>query len=303
VARADGCFGGTALAVRGGQQPRRLRPPLSHTVRWWGIILSPRAWICLHLVAILIIACLGGCTNDEFCPRDCPPTACIRMGVIRYISDCPLTVRFLVNPDCSGDDCTPYENLQIRWDFGADGAWDTDFGPMKSQWGAGPSSVAATMWRVRCEVRDLAGQTSQTTDSLDLRPLLPRPPDIIAGRIRVTRGESSRDVDTVLVGESFWIWIHERCWIDPAGQGFLTEYRLDGQVIGQDQEHVTPPLDGCWASGRGFSIAEPGTHQIQVTLDATNVIVETDETNNIATKRIVVVDAPPNKWLKWTPPR
>ncbi len=258
--------------------------------------MSHRLWKSQHLLAVVVLGILAGCSSEDgLCPRDLPPTACIRMGVVRFVSHCPLAIRFHANPDCSEDDRTPYEDLQIRWDFDADGTWDTGFGPMKSRWDAGPSSLCDTIWHLRCEVRDLAGQTGETTDSLDLRPLLPRPPDIIAGEVTVRLLDSAGEVDTVSVGQRFCILICERCWMDPTDDSFLIEYQLDGEVIGQVWSHVSPPMGGCWGSGNcNFTIDQAGTHHMKVTLDAGNTIVETNETNNIGVKDLVVIDSPAN---------
>ena len=256
---------------------------------------SHRAHTGLYLVALLVVGCLAGCADDALCPCDSPPVACLRMGVIRYHSDCPLAVRFIANPDCSGDDRTPYADLQIRWDFGADGTWDTDFGSMKAQWGAGPSSVSATMWRVRCEVKDGAGQTAETIDSLDLRPLLPRPPDIIVGKVIVELWRSGQEVDTVSVGVPFCIWATQRCWMDPTEDVYLIEYRLDGALIDHAWAHTTPAVGDCQYYGKCMlTVDHPGTYEIEATLDAANTFLETNETNNVARRSLVVVDAPPN---------
>jgi hypothetical protein len=219
------------------------------------------------------------------------------MGVVRLSGTCPLAVRFIVNPDCSRDDHTPYEDLEIRWDFNADGTWDTVYGPLKNQWDAGPSSVSATIWRVRCEVRDHRGQTSERVDSLDLRPLLPRPPDIIAGKIEVTLEGSMCDLDTVSVGEPFCLWIFKRCWMEPTEELYLTQWRLDGELFFEYWAHVSPPpLDACSGHGRcRLTIDQAGTYHIQVSLDATNAVLETDETNNVAGRSLVVVEAPRNQ--------
>jgi hypothetical protein len=260
------------------------------------IALNSRACNLLSLVAVLILACLGGCTDDGgSCPEDLPPTACVRMSVVEYSGPCPLTVEFRINPSCSHDDRTPYEDLQIRWDFGADGTWDTDFGPLKARWDGGPSSVSAAIWRVRCELRDLAGQTSEAVDSLDLRPLLPRPPDIMAGRLVVELEGSWREVDTVSVGERFVVFTYQRCWMDPTEDLYLIEYRLDGEILDQAWAHVTPAVGGCHSYGKGgLTIDQAGTYQIQTTLDAANTIPESNEMNNVASKSLVVVSVPPD---------
>lgn len=255
-------------------------------------------------IVVMSLICLAGCARDcPIDPTDGPPIPCVRMGVERYYGDCPLDVAFCVNPDCSHDDCTPQKDLQIRWDFGADGTWDTGFGPLEIRWDAGPQSVSATVWRLRYELMDLAGHTGERVDTLDLRPLLPRPPDIIAGRVMVTLARPDgmpespwREVDTLSVGQRFCVWISLTCWMDPTEDVFLIETRLDGQVLDSAWAHTTPPLHACHAYGKcGLTTAQAGTHDIQVILDADNTIPETNEMNNIATKSVIVVDAPPNK--------
>jgi hypothetical protein len=280
------------------QRLERSRKEAAHPHRYVlrEMALGYRTRNLLYLVAVLSLSYLAGCATEcQVCPEDLPPTACLRMGVVRYSDYCPLTVRFLVNPDCSYDDQTPYEDLEIRWDRGADGTWDTEFGPMEAHWHVGPWSVADTMWWVRCEVRDHAGQTSETVDSLDLRPLLPRPPDIIAGRLTVRLEGSAHDVDTVSVGERFSVSAYERCWMDPTEDLFLIEFQLDGEILSQGWAHVTPALGSCQSTGQGgLTIDQAGTYQIKVVFDASNVFLESNEDNNVSAKSLVVVDAAPN---------
>lgn len=42
----------------------------------------------------------------------------------------------------------------------------------------------------------------------------------------------------------------------------------------------------------GERVATPGTHTLTVVVDATDVVAETDETNNSYTRTVVVIDDP-----------
>lgn len=251
-----------------------------------------RIVVILGLVAAGLCA---GCSDESSTAGpDNPPSACFRIYMSRSEAVCPLEVWFDVVPFCTEDDHTPYDDLQVRWDYGDDGVWDTGFAPPTSRYDGRPASVHDPVWRVRCEVRDAAGNTAQARDSVVLHERLPPAPDIMAGRLRVTLEHGCAALDTVYAGEAFEIGIYERCWMDASDEAYETDYLIDGEVEYAQWGAPSRPFGCCSGHGKCcFTIDTPGAHEIRVVLDAGGAFAETDETNNTATKTLIVLPRPP----------
>lgn len=246
--------------------------------------------------AFLALSLLGstvGCSDSPTEQADRSPTPCFTMSVYTLMEDCPFgRVIFFLDPMCSKDDRTYFRDLDVRWDFDDDGIWDTEWGPIFPNVSYDPNPIGMTIWRARCEVRDAADNTSVRRDSLDLRAILPEPPDIIAGRIVITTEASGGSyVDTVSANQAFGITIWDRCWLESDGPSVKTEFRIDGALVYAQWGTCMPGIQGwCFGHGRdGFVLPDGGVHQIEVVLDADNEIIETNEANNSAHRSLVVV--------------
>ncbi len=242
-------------------------------------------WACLVLVSC----------DDSTGPVDdtTAPVADLSLSVGERNSTCPVAAFFSINPMGSSDDRTDRDELQIRWDFENDGLWDTEYEPLAVT-ACHPDPLPVEHWSVRCELRDLAGNTVVHMETIELPAWLPEPPDIVAGSIELQVEVPVRArVDTLVAGQDFTIMAWRRDWATPAGQYVRTVFYIDDVAVREVGSFTTYP-DPSSCSGHGFvvagGIATPGIHEIKVVEDARQDISETNEDNNITSREVVVVE-------------
>lgn len=236
---------------------------------------------------------LTGCGDSGLPSGDTtPPEAEISLSIGRWNATCPLVVWFNINPMGSTDDVTDRDALKVRWDFDNDGTWDTGYEQISLREHE-PNPLPIGFWSVRCEVSDQAGNASVVADTIPLPTWLPEPPDIVAGDLTVfLPGDFGAPMDTLTVGQGFDLSINRRDWLVPGGETIRLEIRFDG-VRTRDLWSAThyPHFRHCESVGvyldAGF--ATPGLHEISCVIDADDDLAETDESNNLAVRGIVVV--------------
>ena len=255
---------------------------------------KPWSVILVGLVAVVIVI-QAGCTSSSAPTGDTtPPTFEVYINVVERESECPSNIIFYIRPFRGNDNETAREDLKIRWDFDNDGEWDTDYDVFQEFDWFQPDPLPLHIWTVKCEVIDLAGNTTVHIESLDLFPWVPVPPDIIAGNISVSVGLFGEvRVDTLEVGQPFHFGVMRRDWIKPSGQSLGIAWYIDDELV-QETTVLTYLPATCECTGSGFTvdagIATPGIHELRVVFDPTGDFAETDEVNNVTVRDVVVIE-------------
>ena len=238
----------------------------------------------------------ASCKDTVWPERDAtPPVADLRLSVWKADDVCPCIAVFAVNPVGSSDNVTERDALQVRWDFDNDGIWDTDYRAL-DMLAYDPDPLPVDTWTVRCEVRDLAGNTAVAVASMTLPAWLPVPDDLVAGAVRVYKNDVGcvcGPVDTLLVGQGFSVTAYRQDWLTPSGLPLTSALVLDGvQVSEAASTTIMPDRFSCGqfraTVAAGFATA--GVHEIKVVVDTHDDIAETDETNNVSVREIVVIE-------------
>ena len=198
----------------------------------------------------------------------------------------------LFDAGCSSDDRTPASSLEARWDFQNDGTWDTPIRPAgaKARYVV-PEILGGTSWEVRCQVFDEDSLSTIDVVRLPLPENLPKPPDILLGRLTVEVDRPPYEVDTVHVGEAFGLSAGESCIADYRYGPYRIEYRQGDEVI-YEQVSYCQPWDPvfCHSFGKvGFVINEEGTYTLTIVANPDSALFETDYTNNRVTGSVVVI--------------
>lgn len=210
------------------------------------------------------------------------------MTISRDIDTCPLWFTLHLDASCSRDDRTGPDDLKVRWDYDADGEWDSEFLRIDSQtrFTIGDRVRSASAWSVRAEVVDLAGNASVLVTPVEFEDL-PVAPDIVASAL--TFGTRYRTkVEEVRVGEKFGATIHRQCWGIPADQMIEYDFFRNDSLVYSSRGQCGEAL--CVGGGySGFVENEPGLYEYKIVIDPSDLIVESEENNNSAKGSIRVV--------------
>ncbi len=117
--------------------------------------------------ARLAVRDTGGLADTVEAVLDARPKACLDPLQAHWIGD---ELDYEFDAGCSEDALDAPESLQVRWDWGADGAWDTAWSHEKRASHRFPADVDPA---VAVQVRDTAGQIDSTADLY-----LPVPPHL-----------------------------------------------------------------------------------------------------------------------------
>ena len=243
----------------------------------------------LGLLLLATVAC-----NDTNEPAlvDAAPTACLDLQVstgLYWLDHGIIQVTFGVDPLCTGDDVTRRHNLEVRYDYEADGAWDTDWQDLGYVGCVQPDPLPADIWRVRMEVRDEAGNVSLAEAEQALPAEVPRQPDIGMTRLEfsstIVSVDGVTELDQCVSTQVIWGWrLDEYSYV-------VCEMYVDDELVNQEEVLVARGVNMNCDRGTCFpafynDIADdltPGIHEVTVIIDATDLVPEADESNNTRT--------------------
>ena len=254
----------------------------------------------LGLVLVAPVAC-----NDPIGPAGDTqdPDPCVELTIstgLLWSEQGIMVTTFSADPLCTSDNLTPRHELDARWDFEDDGAWDTDWIPLRFADCFVPDPLPTETWRVRLAVRDGAGNTREITEERPIPDWLPPGPDLGLGFIRTSQR---------LVFDPYQLLEHRAetvvwGWNLASWEAVTCELHVDGELVHRQE---MPPLDivnrdclfdGGWLQqyfGAEFArLMTPGTHEVTIIVDADNEVAEVDETNN---SRTVTVEIPAAEFL------
>jgi len=184
-------------------------------------------------------------------------------------------------------------DLLARYDFNNDGIWDTDFGPVESFVCRHPIDLPSGSWAVICEMVDEAGNSTITTQSLDLPAWFPVSPDIMMGTISVVQHGKQGSPDPLILGEGFWVFTERQDWINEPGLEIEERLYIDNVLVDQ---HTRNP-DYCpshlvcsclFIYGEGIETA--GEHEIRVEASLIGEVEESRLDNNSGVLIVNVVE-------------
>jgi hypothetical protein len=150
------------------------------------------------------------------------------------------------------------------------------------------------IFRVRCEVRDGGGNSSQAVRSIERPKYFPHPPDVIADLLLVQLagfGEL-KDLDTLVVGDSVFVTMHRTCWVESPGQVVWNHVFVD-DILLWSAGWACEFGQGCGLFHVGWTFDTPGIHEFRFDVDVRDDIAEADETNNSYSREVVVLSADP----------
>ncbi|MCP4571670.1 MAG: hypothetical protein GY838_04905 [bacterium] len=261
---------------------------------------------CSHRLAVpALLALVVGIVacSEPFIPPDNgdPPVVKLHARYLDFQVEGYTYTYFSCDPAGCSDDRTNRADLQLRWDFEADGVWDTEFEPLAfmRSFLPLPLPLPDSVWRIRCEAMDGDGLTSVGVDTVRMPVTTPRAPDLVARRavVDTVRGGWTT-TDTVRAGQPFHVLLSNIRWFPEPdlSRWFTSELLIDGEraltwTLPMDH-NIHWGHEGFVASeyyGQATSIAEPGTHTLTVVLDTGDDLAETDETNNSFDRELVVI--------------
>lgn len=241
-------------------------------------------------ILLLLLLSVSGCdpSDESVGPTvdQSSPTSCFTITHKNFIENHCQKYLFTLDASCSLDDMTPTTKLEVRWDYENDGVWDTEYSENKIIDNYTP--VSTTNWSVTCQVRDSAGNTSQSTILFESEDI-PVAPDIVAGSIFI-ESELGDIVSEVLVGQKFVIHTRETClgnFLDPH---FSIEIKVNGELLDTFNRGCNgSALNGCGGGGEGYYTLDfPGEYEITSYWDSDNIYNETNENNNSASTTLSV---------------
>lgn len=259
------------------------------------------------VAVILGLACFqSGCFDSQPSettgPNPGAPRAVIEIYFKDYVTEGYPFTHFDCNPLGCSDNRTPRHRLDVRWDFDADGSWDTDFAPLEFIDGVQLSPLPRDMWRVRCEVRDGDGNVSAVADSVTMPADWYVAPDVVARRAVVdTIQFEFSTTDTVRVGQVCWIHTSNLRWFDDyyGALEITNELYIDGDLATsrtipgyRNLEWAIRGFEAIPFYSEPFSFDTPGVHTLTVVVDVGDDVAETDEANNTFTRDLVVIGNP-----------
>jgi hypothetical protein len=244
----------------------------------------------LALALLAVVACSD---SDDQGPVDRPPEACLDLLIytgLQWSEHGILLVTFGVDPLCSGDDVTRRHNLDARWDFEADGTWDTDWVKLEFLECVVPNPPPTEVWRVRMEARDEAGHTAVTEATMELPAFLPRYPDLGMSPVELSWGGPGGAIDFMTAATIVWGW-----QVDEVAQAQCALY-VDGNLVHEGGTdifriiHEDCERNTLYPRYRGDILAymTPGTHEITIVADAPGLVAEGDEDNNSQTMTVEI---------------
>jgi len=247
--------------------------------------------ISFFLFTLLILACSKTTEPEQDVT---PPSVNVQLSVYPVNSFIPYSFSFYATPRGSSDNHSSFDDLQIRWDFENDGEWDTEFQDMVSISDFVPSVLPVTTWFVKCELKDLAGNSTVHTEPYLLPEWLPTPPDILAGEIRLFNMNSRTTFgDTLQVGEEFYIALPRQDWLNEEGLHVTLRYYIDDQFLGENSTSTYYPNPNGGQLPPGFAyegFQTLGVHEIRVELELSGDPIESNVENNSASRVVFIVE-------------
>lgn len=259
--------------------------------------------VSLVLPAVLAVGLgLAGC-KKPFEPPDngTPPEVALNARYLDFIVEGYTFTYFSCDPAGCRDDRTNRADLELRWDYEADGVWDTEFESLAyiRNFRPSPLPLPGTDWRIRCEARDGDGMTGTGSAVVPMPADTPRAPDLVARRAVVdTIYDGWTSTDTVRVGQDFHVLLSHIRWLQESDYftTFVARLLIDGEPDLEWDVHLVsnirwgiPGWEASQFYGQSVRIDEPGTHTLTVIVDTGGDIAETDETNNSFTRELEVV--------------
>jgi hypothetical protein len=239
---------------------------------------------------VALLLALAACDTTDPAGPDRAPEADLALAVYAHAGDefSAPSISFAVNPLGSRDDVTNRPDLDVRWDFEADGAWDTAFAPLEFEDCFLPDPLPLGSWRARLQVRDAAGNVSLAEAEKALPDWVPVGADLVLDDAHaLVTWSSNEGIISCRIHADAWSW----GIADPPVVVF--EVLVDGEPVGtREGAPFTIARRECdrqddWGSVRVddayveiIDFMTPGTHTITVRADATDVVDEVDETNN-----------------------
>jgi hypothetical protein len=272
------------------QTALQVKPTLGELRR--GIMFSIR-FISQLLVSVVILLALATCSDSSSPEKDTtPPNVELYLSIGEAGLPCPVSVEFDIYPLNCSDNVSELSELKIRWDFDSDGVWDSDYQDIAVINQHLPDPLPVDSWSVTCEVKDLAGNSTVHTESIDLPDWLPVVPDLIVGEIEFFVGQNySVATDTPSVGQAFKWSVSRRDWVTPGDhEPYVIRFFLDHVLVGETTETWTSDIYTCSMPFREMpdGIATAGLHEFTVVIDGAENVVETNEANNMTTRLVVV---------------
>lgn len=251
-------------------------------------------WVAFAL--LILLSPFIGCSSSHNPTEDnTPPKFEFFLNINRSNSTfCSDAAKYSINPLPSSDNETERSNLLVRWDFGSDGEWDTDFEEVAYIDDYLPNPIPQQDWVVTGEMKDQAGNSVQKTVAIDLPSWMPEIPDIVAGELRVeTLDPNSSDVDTLRVSEMFTIFLGRRDWVNDPNAFVVKKYYIDNVLVAENNENVSyPNPHSCSINGRTFGAGQlvVGTHEFRIEVGLGGGAEERNADNNSASKIVYVIE-------------
>ncbi len=247
------------------------------------------------ILFLIAAVSLMGCTNSSGPVGDVePPTVEVVLSIEEIETNCPYWFHLRANPHGSSDNESDVSELKIRWDYFNDGEWDGDYVRLDNKYYQFLEPPLEDVWGLRCEIQDEAGNSRIWTGSIDL-PLedWPASPDIVASFIFIIPQDmANTSVDTMVIGEEYLIRAHRRAWMPASEQLLELEFYIDDTLIHTGTDHLLSGMDSC--IGIGWPVPSEfmtvGTHEFYVVFDSSDVVAESDESNNTIHRTVVVVE-------------
>jgi len=244
----------------------------------------------VSLLGIILLLALAACdTTDPEAP-DKAPEADLALTIYSHAGDeyhVPY-VSFAVNPLGSRDDWTNRPDLDVRWDFEADGVWDTEYTPLEFEDCFLPEPLPVGTWRARLQVRDTAGNVSEAESEKALPDWVPVGTDIVlADPHALITWSSIEGVISYRVHADAWSWhmadspaVVFEVLVDgePAGTREGVPFAIASRECDRQDKRGTVRADDPYVEI--IEYMTPGAHTITVRADATDLVDEINETNN-----------------------
>lgn len=249
------------------------------------------SFVCLILLNVFVLACSKTAEPDL---DNTAPNVVVQLSVYPIATGTPHSYSFYATPRSSSDNNSSVNDLRVRWDLENDGEWDTEFQGLESVADFVPSTLPVDDWFVKCEMRDLAGNSVIHTESLLLPEWLPVPPDIIAGEIYLSEVSSRAALgDTLQLGASFNISLPRQDWLNEENLHVTQRYYIDDLLVGEDYSSTYFPNPNWHRLPRileyeGFQFL--GVHEIRVELELSGELTESNGENNSASRMVYVVE-------------
>ena len=244
------------------------------------------------LIAFLVIFLVGATGCSETTAPKADLEARLSLSLVEFENENPLSVRLVFDPSVSISRLGPVDSLRVRWDMNGDREWDVDFRSMQRWDDFRKTPVPFKTWSASIEVVDRFGNSSVTARTIKLPDHFPESPDLVAGKMIVTRGNGSRaNTDTLSVNSEFFLILPARYW----GNRNTVECRftctIDSQFVKSSRNRVQGPWVDYGNTGiiGPLVVAEAGVHEIEVEAQLLWGVEEDNMANNWYKRSVVFI--------------